>query len=1636
MNYNILLPNHPVDSCCNRDDEIVNANDKFVKNDVLYPLSQIVGSAGSGDSGTSAVGNDKIRDSFLYQQLWRNICSLYGYNIDFEAISEIYKDNFFQLHALNNGYKFTACFLSIIDKNWKKFIGEIDSILENSFPFFYGIRKEYTNFSKSMKEIFLDFSKSIYCKYACHLKPKFINFLQHNSIPLIVGNIINCNIIDAEGERKMTHLEMEEFFLHYITTSVSVIISRIINYWDCFLDKSMSISSLLPYIDHISNFDICIYNDSFSNVVFSAAFICKFGVCISFVANTKIDIMKSDFIRKCSSELKRIVNSRCTNIYNCSSNVVADVKKIKYELRDLVRKEFFKNVRDEIWRDKFSSFLREVVIWNQHKIESKIIKKNRLLLFNGIINSMFKLLLNTATKDTQVTISDFCSRIRKYISIISTNVLPGSDYLLDIESKLKVKLHPSDRYSILAIRSKFSSKSKEIIRDNFSKMLKERYKFKDNTVVDTVPWSEISENLYPIAQELVSHVVKHECEELHKIFSNARIVENIFIFDGSYLGTREATSEEKRMLLDLTTSNLDLQNRNSFRAVWENLTNISGIENSEDVGFVGESIVTSECKRYDIDASSSLVSPIVDEGDLLVANSSLQGESLPVSSDSSVDTNCNSFIINRDKAIDKWGLYVYPRDDEIILFVMKKFSVKIRSILSRLFFYMIESSAVFPVIFCRNNDYSCRIIPSGLYKIAKESVEKIIKDDYLELDRALSKVHVINVDVDRYSLHDLQHVIRDINDDEKDFLTNRVKLLIEKDLEDSINETWLEVSSTENVVDMIHNCEDHFADISEFYCVNDYKIRLRYEDHTAILSVRRKFASEVCSTIYNKFYGMLKDSHRFDDDIVITKSSWKRISKKLLPIARNEINPLLDREHDALQDALRVAKVSVDSEVYRELTNEEECTVLENIMKLVHKESKSLFKGIWEDVIFLFGDRCKFNEDYYFAVNLFYEDHNAIFSIRRRFSSKMRIIVHNKFCEMLVGNYKFDDGTAIDRSPWRVISKKLLPIAKREISPIIKAERIKISEVLLKSRVVISGSDSFSSDTREITYEERLSALENIMEFVYRQAIDMISKVWRNIIKFSTENILEGVKNSGANANSVPVLMKSAVNSLSVGLDISESDAGDAVIIRDLKLRCCDNLSILNTRRMFSSEMRFCIRNKFYTMLKGNYRFDDDTVISRVSWSKISKKLLPIAENEIKSIMDRERIKITDILLKSRVVVSSPDGFYSVNRDLTQNERFYALEKIMKSVHKQAVCMFSRAWGNAIKLTHEKYSESDLNCDVSNNSVSKIAKSGELGNAAEDFLGVSFLSLSTWGINIRYRDWVAILNERKKFSRAMKVCIRDKFCEMLRKRYKFDDRTVIDRSSWRKLSKKLIPIAQKEVEPIIKGECAVLRGILLKSRVVLSDIHDCYYYDNRDLTDGERSNILEKIMKSVYKQAIDMFGRVWGSIIKYPEDEYSEEYISSIPVLDDFTRSGVVKSVDLRREDREEFDNIRLEFVGILGPIIGEILGSLLISTDMSSSQLMSVLDNVNLTIYKKSHILFKEEGFFSRVELLLSTARVVELPGNDRSLTDSERNFVFQLFMYNIDSDRDYLVKKRVEELRRSVFTANEDSVASSVVL
>ncbi|WP_092486308.1 hypothetical protein [Candidatus Ichthyocystis hellenicum] len=630
------------------------------------------------------------------------------------------------------------------------------------------------------------------------------------------------------------------------------------------------------------------------------------------------------------------------------------------------------------------------------------------------------------------------------------------------------------------------------------------------------------------------------------------------------------------------------------------------------------------------------------------------------------------------------------------------------------------------------------------------------------------------------------------------------------------------------------------------------------------------------------------------------------------------------------------------------------------------------------------------------GVNLHPDDSDLILSVRKKYSDKIMGFIRKLFSNMLENNDVLPNGRSLSNCSWPLVSSELCPIAMESIKPILEEQYVELHEELVKVRVVDFDRDNMlPSIIRKVTDSEIGYLMIRANAFIDKGLNYSFRLAWLDVIRDSKIS-----KSYGASK----VIEGGGYKELSKGIP-----ERDKKVKLEVRLRYSDSTAILNTRKRYSSKIRCKIHDKFTWMIKNKYILDDGTIVGRFSWLTLSKKLTPIAQNEVRGILSDERNVLEEIISRSRVVLD-----YEVDREITAEEKFIVLERTMKLVYKELKNFLGKIWLDVI--TFSVIDSDDIGFNVKTKSFAHMDFIGEVCS----FSGYKNYNL---GVNICYEDDCAIFNVRRRFSSKFYKCVRSKFFEMLKSKYEFDDGTIIDTSPWKVISKKLLPIAKKEIEPILEDERKKINDILFKLRTVVPASDNCSTI-TRKLTFDERSRLMNNIMKSVCRQSLNLFRKIWEKIIKLPAEKYLELQDGCNTV-----DSGVPKVVESVKESlsllwpdnirpyyREEFDNIRLEFVGSLGSIVNEVFSSLFFNTDITPS----VLDKVKRGVAEKSYILFKEGGFLGKLELLLSEVQVVEEFGHDRFITDEEKKIVFKILMNGIESDSDCLINKRYEELMR----------------
>ncbi|CUT17688.1 hypothetical protein Ark11_0865 [Candidatus Ichthyocystis hellenicum] len=809
-------------------------------------------------------------------------------------------------------------------------------------------------------------------------------------------------------------------------------------------------------------------------------------------------------------------------------------------------------------------------------------------------------------------------------------------------------------------------------------------------------------------------------------------------------------------------------------------------------------------------------------------------------------------------------------------------------------------------------------------------------------------------------------------------------------------------------------------------------VRLHPEDDCKISSIKRKFSAKYSNAINNKFREIIEMEYRFSDGTVVSMIDWDKISKNLFPIAQETVRFIVDAECEELSRFLCGARIIEDINLFdgcfagtRKVTSDEIDSILKISADYAYCKNRNISSKLWKNLIKSKSKSKsnKFNvsKDNCFCssvepvtdmvpvsspsvqtelpvivsipvellckrdkiismwgLNLHPDDDKLIMFVRKKFSVQIKHHLSRLFYGMLKNRTVLPSGTVVRDSSWLIISNELSEIAAESVDFISKNQNKELNRVLSKARVVdVDKGDSSYCVVRRVTDDEKNNLMSRVSKVVCKRLNASIRLSWLHVVnEYSTD----------------------------IGYGYREKYKGICGIAREgiwgVKLRYTDNIDILNIRKKFSSRIKFAVHAKFASMIINNHKFEDGTFISSCAWFRISRRLFPIAKDEVKYILEEESRELEGIISKARAVVDS-----ELDRELTDEEKLTILGNVMKLVNKALKNLFRNTWEGVI------FSLSGNCVDIKNcveiynsqaNRIDEVITSSDCSLAVEKFDVCN--KSDDIKISICYEDDLAILNVRNKFSRIITKCITDKYSELINRGYIFNERTALNKLFWKKVSKKMLPIIKREVDPIMESERTKIGDLLSKSRVDIS-LLGSISKDRvvREITLEERNMILESIMKLVDKQVMRNFGRIWNRIIKLPS----------------------VRLRHIREEDRSELDSVKLEFIGSLGSVVDEVVSSLSSGVDLSFACLDDLISNISRIVSERGHNLFNEGGFLDRVELLLSCARVVEIKGNDRFITNEEKRFVLKDFMHMIDSDIDCLIKKRIIKLSNVFLSA-----------
>lgn len=833
---------------------------------------------------------------------------------------------------------------------------------------------------------------------------------------------------------------------------------------------------------------------------------------------------------------------------------------------------------------------------------------------------------------------------------------------------------------------------------------------------------------------------------------------------------------------------------------------------------------------------------------------------------------------------------------------------------------------------------------------------------------------------------------RVITNKEKSIVLKNIDKIVNMELNNLFSNVWDDLveffrDKSEGVEDVLSNA---IYNIISVRCAgSDGSLEIKLKDESIsycndcyVNDIERSILFDLNKCIRAKFVEILSDKDKFDCFNLVDKSPWGKVSKKILPVVKEEIKPIIERGRAEVNEVLLKSEAVFykynGSSITRNFKYEEVCLVLKIVMKCIYK--KINFGKLWARSI---KSPKYFEEDVsesinLWGVNLHPDDSRLILFIRKKFSVNIRSHLRKLFSNMIKDGSIFATAKPQGDYSWALFSNELIPIAKKSVGKIMEEQYKELDEILSKSYVLDTnkGDVNFCVSGRRITDDEKNNIMVRAKAFICRRLYNSIRVSWIS------------------------------VTNSSVLCNHKEKD-----IVPKVKIRYEDSVAILNTRREFSRKIKSTIYCKFTEMINNKCKFVDGTVIGIFSWPRVSKDVLPIAKGEVKHFLKDERAELRSILSKARVALGP-----MVERKLTNKEKSIALANIEKLIDRELKQLFRKVWYDVLEFVRYNY------VDIGN-FVDTV--SFEEGTYECDKVDDSAFKLY-------HEDDRVIYRVRRKFAAKMNERISSKFCEMINLRYEFDDGTVIGIQPWGDISKNIFPIVKEEVKPIVEMEKIEINKILTRSRAVFPKPDGTSII--RKITSKERSIMLRAIMRCVCK--LHNLSRLWRRVTKSLSKkssvgEFPGGHGKCIPCSttvyeiskynDDGKSLASVKSIELKDVYKEELTNIRIEFIGNLGPIIDEVFYSLTNIDTLSSG-----LDDAILSVSERSYNLFKEGGFLYRVESLLLSAKVVNTFGDDRFITDDESKNIFKSFMDSIDNDRDHLVKKRYQEFIRLLSSPN----------
>ncbi|WP_092486884.1 hypothetical protein [Candidatus Ichthyocystis hellenicum] len=432
-------------------------------------------------------------------------------------------------------------------------------------------------------------------------------------------------------------------------------------------------------------------------------------------------------------------------------------------------------------------------------------------------------------------------------------------------------------------------------------------------------------------------------------------------------------------------------------------------------------------------------------------------------------------------------------------------------------------------------------------------------------------------------------------------------------------------------------------------------------------------------------------------------------------------------------------------------------------------------------------------------------------------------------------------------------------------------------------------------------------------------------------------------------------------------------------------------------------------------VLKELYRVMREGILDSYEWSVVSEKIFSISVEAAKEIIDSQHEALKKIISEARVICD--DG---VERKVKRREKIEITKSVMQSSNKRLREVVRLLWKNI----------------TAGSKISGAVNFGKLyavANKNPDTKG-KYSMFGKCKFRLSEDFFCQVTKIRSEKLVLFKPIVLKEFDKVMRE-------GILDSYEWSVVSEKLFSIAVEATKEIIDSQRKALKKVISEACVICDD------GVARKIKRKEKIEITKSVMQSSNKRLREVARLLWKNITagnrsKSPSAvNFGKPSIldnsSEAPVVDGTDRNFVTDDsnlrfslVDLRKEDRLEFECITGEFIRYFKPILCEIINPLLSDAYTPSSELKSILAKIKPAIYKRKVDCFIQNGFAARVESLLSRALIV-MPSGNRVMTYNEKDKFLMSSMVGVNESIDVFTSEYVSSLISSAVPISKDEFA-----